>query len=268
MPPAIYSLFALYLPSFLYSFFTQKPEYLIEEEIDIKVTETEVEDQPPTYASTASHSRNLRRKDKPKEVVEEVEIDETVVVTPQRSDFWKTILTGLPSPTSSLLSLLTLLINVALLAGVTDFVYRAPLYYGNEDLSFARIGYVGVDNAKLVIREPDQSKLPITVNLRLKDPVPPFDLPTELYKGGINYLSEDTDYTTVLPLEFSMHHGEREYIWTTSNNHSGVFTTPPRPGKSTERNDGKYTFLTTSCIIPHFPYNPLHHPLHIPGLSK
>jgi alkaline phosphatase D len=33
-----------------------------------------------------------------------------------------------------------------------------------------------------------------------------------------------------------------------------------------EVNDGKFTFLSTSCILPRFPYSPLDHPLAIPGL--
>lgn len=248
---AIYSLFALYLPSFIASYLTQKP-YNVREEVNVTVTKTK--DQP-----VAARSRTTQR-------FEEVEVKETVVGTPQRAKFWRTILTGCPSPTSSLLSLITLLINAALLAGVADFVYR-PLYYPSNDLSFARIGYVGFDNAKLVIREPDSSKLPIKVTVHIKDPEPPFDNPLVLYSGGVNYLTADTDYTVVLPLEWQIQPREREYIWKTSNNHSGTFTTPPRPGKSTARNDGKYTFLTTSCIIPHFPYNPLDHPLSIPGFS-
>jgi alkaline phosphatase D len=31
--------------------------------------------------------------------------------------------------------------------------------------------------------------------------------------------------------------------------------------------DGKFTFLTSSCIKPHFPYNPLDHALSIHGFK-
>lgn len=270
-PPIIYSLFALYVPTFITSYVTQQAYDTIEEAFDITLTETELEfenkneNQPPTYASVAAHSHNVQ--DNPTETIEELEVNKKVTVHSPSKYFWRTILTGLPSPSSTVLSLLTFLINLALLAGVTDFIYRAPLHYPSDDISFARIGYVGFDNAKLVIREPDQSKLPITVSLRLKDPVPPFEFSGEFFKGGVNYLTADTDYTAVLPMEWMIHPGEREYIWTTSNNHSGVFTTPPKPGTSTERNDGKYTFLTTSCIIPNFPYDPRNHPLSIPGFK-
>lgn len=265
-PIAIYSLFALYLPSFIASYLTQNPYSVLDTTTataTATATGTKVVDRPSATAQT----RNLRSKDKPTQHIEEVRVEKTVVGTPQSTKFWRTLLTGSPSPTSSPLSLITLLINAALLAGVADFVYRAPLYYPSNDLSFARIGYVGFDNAKLVIREPDSTKLPIAVSVHLKDPVAPFDNPRPLYSGGVKYLTADTDYTVVVPLEWQSQPREREYIWKTSNNHSGTFTTPPKPGKPTARNDGRYTFLTTSCIIPHFPYNPFDHPLSIPGFS-
>lgn len=54
----------------------------------------------------------------------------------------------------------------------------------------------------------------------------------------------------------------------TSNNHTGAFRGGPQPGhKLFEKRDGKLSFLTSSCIIPHFPYNPLDHPLSIPGFK-
>jgi alkaline phosphatase D len=39
----------------------------------------------------------------------------------------------------------------------------------------------------------------------------------------------------------------------------------PRPDRPTTSNDGKFTFLTTSCILPHFPYSPFDHALSVPG---
>lgn len=60
---------------------------------------------------------------------------------------------------------------------------------------------------------------------------------------------------------------ETTYEWKTSNGHSGLFTSAPQPGYKTEKNDGVFTFLTSSCIIPRFPYNPMDHPLSIPGFK-
>jgi len=115
-----------------------------------------------------------------------------------------------------------------------------------------------------LIREPDQSKLPIFVSYRIDSPVAPYDDPVWKNAGGINFLTNDTDFTAVvtIPLISSQ---EKTYQWTTSNNHTGFFTTPPKIGQMTK--DGTFTFLTSSCIKPRFPYNPLNHPLSIPGFK-
>lgn len=178
---------------------------------------------------------------------------------------WRTLLTGMPSPTSSLLSLLTLLINVGLVAMASDFVYRAKHFHANEDLSFARVGYVSNTEAKLLVREPDRSKLPIFVSTKLLSPNALYDEPAWQAAGTIDWLSNETDYTSVVTIPVSDH--EATYQWTTSNNHTGTFTTAPGPGKVTTRNGGKFTFLTSSCIKPHFPYNPLDHPLSMSGFK-
>lgn len=228
----------------------------MEDEVDITVTETEVEDQPPTYASSAAHSRNLRSQDKPTHLEEEVDVKERIVIQERSAKLWRTLLTGLPSPTSTLLSILTLLINIALILAATDFIYRAKVYHPSNDLSFARIGYVSSAEAKLLIREPDQSQLPVFVNYREGSESP--------WKAGgdIRLLGNDTDYTGVVVIPVGP---EKTYQWSTSNNHTGFFTSPPLPGQVTK--DGSFTFLTTSCIKPRFPYNPLQHPLSIPGFK-
>jgi alkaline phosphatase D len=236
----------------------------VADEVDIFVTDVEVEDQPPTYPSTASHSRNLRSGDKPTHIEEEVDVKETITIEEKGPKFWRTLLTGIPSPTSSLLSLLTLLLNVGLILAATDFIYRGKLLYPSNDLSFARIGYVSDSEAKLLIREPDLAQLPIFVSIRLH-PGEPHQPSAWRSVGGINKLSNDTDYTAVLHIPLMHNYGETEYEWTTSTGHSGFFISPPAPGVVTQRNDGKFTFVTSSCIIPHFPYSPTDHALNIPG---
>jgi alkaline phosphatase D len=228
------------------------------------VTETEVEEQPPTFASTAAHSRNLRSQDKPTEVEEEVEVEETIILEEKESKPWKTLLTGLPDPTSTLLSLLTLLINVALVLAVTDFVYRAKTFHPSNDLSFARLGYVSPNEANLLIREPDLSQLPIFVSYRLASPEAGNEDPAWQSAGTITALGNDTDYTGVVTFPLP-NYADRSYQWATSNNHTGFFTVPPKAGQVSKRGD--FTFLTSSCIKARFPYNPLDHPLAIPGFK-
>ena len=202
------------------SFLTQAQYDVIADEIDVAITDVEVEDQPSTLASTAAPSHNLRNSDKPKHIEEEVDVEETVILEERSPKIWLTLLTGLPSPTSALLSLATLLINVGLVLATTDFIYRGRVLHPSDDLSFARIGYVSDSEAKLLIREPDQSKYPIFISMKLNNPVPPHDSPGWKSMGGINFSTNETDYTTVvtIPLRISdplRPWEQREYQWVT-----------------------------------------------------
>jgi len=173
----------------------------------------------------------------------------------------KTLLAGTPSPRSLLLSSLTFLINLACVGMVLDRVYTEHGVTA-DDLSFARVGYVSHSEAKLLIREPDQSKMPVTVSVRIKDPQPPFDSPIWQPAGGVKWTLNETDYTAVLAIPLR-HSGQRNYEWTTSNGHSGEFRSAPKPGETAGK---PFTFLATSCIISRLPYNPRDHPLAIPGM--
>lgn len=173
---------------------------VVEDDTDIIVTEEEVEDEVgkvPTYASTTAHSHNLRGKDIPTHIERGVEVDETIVLKERSPRFWRTLLTGMPSPTSSLLSLLTLLLNLALIGGVTDMVYRAKTFHPSHDLSFARLGYVSTTEANLLIREPHPSELPIYVSYRLADPAPNENNAWQS-TATISSLGNDTDYTAAV----------------------------------------------------------------------
>ncbi|TAQ87266.1 Chitinase [Chlorociboria aeruginascens] len=257
-PKIIYALFAIYIPSFITSFLTQAQYNVVEDEIDLIVTETEVENQPPKFASTAAHSQNLPSNEKPSNMEEEVNIHETIVLEESSPKPWRTLLTGLPSPTSAGLSFATLLINILLVLSATDLVYRAKVFHPSHDLSFARLGYVSPNEASLLVREFHPSQLPIFVSYRLATST---EAPWQA-AGTIHSLGNDTDYTAAV--KFSLpSRPEQMYQWKTSNNHTGFFKTPPKPGQVPSNG---FTFLTSSCIKPRFPYNPLDHALAIPGL--
>ncbi|KAH7371785.1 alkaline phosphatase family protein-like protein [Cadophora sp. MPI-SDFR-AT-0126] len=264
LPPIIYTALAIYIPSFISSFLTQPKYDVVEDDVEVTITETEFEEQPPTLASSAAHSSNLPTREKPTEVLEEIEVDETIVLETKQPSPWRTLLTGLPDPVSTLLSLATFLINAALVLAVTDLLYRAKVYHPEHNLSFARMGYVSPTEANLLIREPNASQLPIFVSYRLAGETTNYEDSVWQTAGTIHTLSNETDYTGVVsfPLPSQPH---KSYQWTTSNNHTGFFTVPPKPGQVSEHGD--FTFLTSSCIKPRFPYSPFDHALAIPGFK-
>lgn len=193
---------------------------------------------------------------------EEIEVQETLVLEERSPKILRTLLTGIPSPTDSLHSLLTLLVNIGLVLAVSDYLYTPKVFYPGNDLSFARVGYVSPTEAKILVREPDSSQLPLFLSYRPVRDNTPAD--SEAWKAGgeLYFLSNYTDYTGVISISLP-NTPETTYQWTTSNNHTGFFTTPPQVGRVGKH--GTFTFLTTSCIIPRFPYNPLEHALSFPG---
>ncbi|KAL2177876.1 PhoD-like phosphatase-domain-containing protein [Thermothelomyces heterothallicus CBS 202.75] len=258
LPVIVFTLFALYLPAFVLGY-RKEPKYALVDRVDVVVTETTVE------GKGTPNDGDGRRNHGGREVVaEDVSVKETISVEDRPLSPWKTLLTGAPNPRSLALSLATLLLNGLCVGLVVDRLFRERSYTV-DDLSFVRVGYVSENEAKLLIREPDQSKMPITVEVHIKDPQPPFDNPLWQNAGGVRWTAEETDYTAVVSIPLR-HSKKRTYEWRTSNNHSGEFTAPPPIGHAEETNYGPFTFLSTSCIIPRFPYNPLDHPLSIPGL--
>jgi alkaline phosphatase D len=173
--------------------------------------------------------------------------------------FWLTLLCGLPSPKSPLLTALTIETNL-LLAGLTlDAVLRPPLAYPCTNLSLTRVGYVSDTTCQILVREPDALQLPLYVHYRSTEPSRPQPWQPA---DTIYYLSDETDYTSSISL--NQLRPATNYEYSLSNNHSGYFTTAP------SRRDpaaNSLTFVTSSCIKPNFPYNPFRHPLHIPGLT-
>ncbi|KAI1853536.1 hypothetical protein JX266_001520 [Neoarthrinium moseri] len=257
LPPCIYisyALFAIYIPTFV-SLFRREPEVVLVDDVDVKVTDR------------LANEDELANGDTDEAVIEEeVQVTEDISVREKPASPLKTILGGIPSSNSKLHSILGFLLNAACVAMVTDVVYRPRWQYPTHDLSFARVGYVSDTEAKLLIREPDQSKMPISVQIHIKDAQPPFDNPLWQTAGGVKWTSNETDYTAVVTIPLS-HSKQRVYEWTTSNNHSGEFLSAPKPGKMPDHNDGKFTFLATSCILPRLPYNPMDHALAIPGMK-
>ncbi len=172
------------------------------------------------------------------------------------------ILLGVPNSKSIAWSLATLAANVLLILGTVDVVYRAKISYPSHDCAFTRVGYVSDTSAKVMIREPDIAQLPIFISYRGA----PNSGVDDSWKsaGQIHFLSNETDYTYTQVIAHLR--PSTQYQYAASTNHSGFFTTAAPAGQMAP-GATKFTFLTSSCIKPRFPYNPFSHPLSIPGLK-
>jgi alkaline phosphatase D len=250
--PVVGTLFAIYLPAFIQGLRQPSAYVLIEDKVDVAIKEpteiTELDDE-------AAESEPL---------IAEVDAKETVAVV-DKSPSLLSVLLGAPSPRNLVLSLLSFLVNLGFVLSSVDFVYHGTLMYPSDDLSFVRLGYVSHDEARFLMREPNQTHMPISFQLHIKEPRTAIDNPIWQTVAGINWTGNDTDFTAAVTVPLR-HTEQRVYEWKTSNGHSGEFVSPPKPGALSQFNDGKFTFLSTSCILPHFPYNPLDHPLSIPGM--
>ncbi|KAK4953886.1 hypothetical protein LTR10_008490 [Elasticomyces elasticus] len=267
-PPAIFALLALYVPSFIYNFTHTSPYEIVADELDIVAREAPVvEDDGDLNLGEDEYAVRVDENT-------ELDVEETIVLEEKDSQPLRTLLTGLPSPTSLLLSALTFAINLALAAMVADLVFRGKYFHQAHDLSMARTGYVSDSSAKILVREPDAKEYPLFISYRYADPpyvnVAPGGMPHDSAwrsGGSIAWLDNSTDYTGTFTLNRLT--SDTRFQWVVSNNHTGYFTTAPRPGHTSERAGtvGTFTFLHTSCLKNNFPYSPFAHTLSNSGLK-
>lgn len=224
----------------------------MKDEINVVIKETVITDDAATNGDAIVEAK-------------EVDINEKMTLGEPIVPLWKIIFYGTPNTRYPIASLVGFLINVIFTALTADALYRARFFYPANDLSFARIGYVSHTEARLLIREPDQTVFPLTVQLRSAAPGATIESSVWSTIDSIAATAEGSDFTQAItiPLRSSQ---QMIYQWRTSNNLTGQFVSAPRPGSMPTHSDGKFTFLSTSCILPRFPYNPLDHPLSIPGL--
>ncbi|KAK3679647.1 hypothetical protein LTR78_000022 [Recurvomyces mirabilis] len=263
-PPAIFALLAVYVPSLTYNLTHTSPYTVIADELDIvtkDVPEADFDEAHPQYSDGVVA-----------EPIQEIDVEETIVLEEKQPEVLKTLLTGLPSPTSLLWSAINFAVNLALVAMVADFLFRGTYFHQAHDLSMARVGYVSDHSAKILVREPDANKYPVTVSYRY------VDAPYSMLHGGrpqntawipagsIEWLDDRTDFTGTLELKRLA--SDTRYQWAASNNQTGYFVTAPRTGHISQRVDsaGTFTFLHTSCLKNNFPYNPFSHTLSNQGL--
>lgn len=269
LPPLLGTLFAIYLTGFIFiAVNTAQLFDLVADEVDVITRPAE-----DTNGSIDKSSETPAR---------ELDVQETLAIKPRHGPV-STLLTGLPS-TSKPFSFLTLGINILLLAGILDVTYHTAILYPASDLSFTRLGYVSDTSAKIQIRESNVTHLPIFISYRYADvPISKssgahFDSSWR-HAGSILDINDRTDFTTVFTIQGLR--PDTRYQYALSNNYTGHFITAPPDGSVSLRHasldpaiqsntidlGGKLTFLHSSCLKARFPYNPLDHPLTIPGLQ-
>ncbi|RJE22279.1 Alkaline phosphatase family protein [Aspergillus sclerotialis] len=171
----------------------------------------------------------------------------------------RTLWTGLPSSKTPLATCLTVLLNILLSLLTLDFLIRGVFLYPGTDVAFSRIGYVSPTTANLLVREPDPAQLPIGIFYQESAQTDP----TKWVQEGTIYTTDNsTDFT--VPITLKGLKPSTSYMYSLSNNKTGTFVTAPLPGSKEARS---LSFLTSSCIKPNFPYNPLSHPLRIWGIE-
>ncbi|KAL8817436.1 MAG: hypothetical protein Q9191_008149, partial [Dirinaria sp. TL-2023a] len=176
-----------------------------------------------------------------------------------------TLLSGLPSPSSPFWTATTIFLNVVAAILTADTIYRAPYLHPSHDLAFARVGFVSDTSARILVREPNTAQLPLYISYRgVQTEFAPRVDNSWKSAGHVYWLSDDTDFTYTLSI--AKLRPSSRYQYAVSNNHTGFFTTAPPSGETWPGTE-KMTFLTSSCIKPRFPYNPLAHPLSIPGFK-
>lgn len=188
-----------------------------------------------------------------------VEAKETTIYQRSSPHPLRTLTSGVLSPAKWKQSAVTFLINALLAAAVWDLTFRSENLYDGKDLSFARIGHVDHNSAKMVVREPHGKNWPVVVWYAPEDQMTDVVPPTMV--DSIPALSEDTDYTKTITIPRL--NAQTKYRYSTSTNQTGTFTTAPAPGEFPR--DGKFTFLHSSCVKARFPYSVFEHPLGIAG---
>jgi alkaline phosphatase D len=197
------------------------------------------------------------------QTIVETEVDALIVEQPRQTTWMETVYLGIPNM-NPLLSFLTIAVNAGLLMMTLDLTFRTYLFYPGTDLMFHRPVPTSPFSTNIFIRSPPESPLPLRVFYK------PVDV-ASWHAGPVAYEFENTtDFTSVVTLDGLAPSTSYDYavlppdvdIDTANTSSFGSFETFPHHGKH-----GRWSFGSSSCILPHVPYNPLDHPLRIQGLE-
>ncbi|EFQ27426.1 PhoD-like phosphatase [Colletotrichum graminicola] len=162
------------------------------------------------------------------------------------------LLFGWTERASPIASFIAVLLNFLSLVSVWDFLYRGHLLHQSNDLSFSRVGYVDETTARIVARHSSSSTTYVEISWN------PFGSQKAQAKSQIIPLDASSDYVGTFLLD-GLDPGT-QYTYTTNASHSGTF-------KTAEASPKRWSLISTSCIKPFYPYNPLSHGLQIRGLE-
>lgn len=123
----------------------------------------------------------------------------------------------------------------------------------SRDLSFSRVGYVDDASARIVIRSPSAAAWS-SVKMELSQ----LNRANSAFNSRTISILSENDF--VATFGFAGLRPETTYSYTTNASHSGTFTTAQKFPK-------KWSLISSSCIKPFYPYNPLDSALRIKGLE-
>ena len=119
------------------------------------------------------------------------------------------------------------------------------------------MGFVDDSTARITIRSPESAYVQINYRpFHVSDTVSPADWEV----GPVIHTSEQTDHVSTFLLTNLLPNTTYSYHTNASVSHTGTFQTSPSHPK-------KWSMISSSCMSPFFPYNPLSHALHLPGLE-
>ncbi|WVF67424.1 hypothetical protein IAT40_002180 [Kwoniella sp. CBS 6097] len=162
------------------------------------------------------------------------------------------VICGLPSPSAPLWSLLGVIITLLAPLFSVDFIYRAHYLHQESDLSFSRVGWVTETTADVLTRAPTKEKgcfLHYWI-----------DGSEVVQRTEVPNLSVMTDHTAAIKLQ-NLKPGTQYHYNTSLPQVSGSFSARSSDDRKT------FSLLSSSCLKPGWPYNPLAHPLSIQGLT-
>jgi len=129
------------------------------------------EDKSPrkTLAPKKKATDRKKKKDRrpsPDKTVKELDAVETVRMVPKPPRTLRTLLTCIPSPNASLATKTSILMNAVAVCLTLLATFQAHVFHQKSDISFARVGFVSHEYAKIQVREPRALQLPVTMFVR------------------------------------------------------------------------------------------------------